>query len=677
MSNRLVLVLMIKNEEKIIERCINSVLPICDAICITDTGSTDGTIVIVNKIFSQLDIPSKLYQNDWINFGISRTTSYNNAVDFINGLKWDGNNTYALLLDADMTLNIRPSFDINTFSHNGYCVIQENNVIKYQNVRLIKLNGTWKCVGPTHEYWSGEDVQFTDTLHILDIGDGGSKTDKLPRDERLLLGGIKEDPLNGRYHFYLAQTYKDMGKPDMAIKYYEKRIEIGGWAEEIYYSYYQIANCYKDKGNTFEALVWGQRAHNYRPGRCEAILFLSKLYREKGDNLLSLHYSTLGLKLLTEKSKNSTDDILFVEKMDGKFEYEQSISNYYAHPNDKLTGLIKIVKYLNMPENIIINSELVRQNMYFYIERLANYGHIEPFAVPKMKYDDMTFNPSSTSLIRREDGNFIANVRYVNYILNDRLLYEYPNGTIVTINAIVVYDKNLKTILAGPSVLTNLQCSDPKSNIHGLEDIRIYKSSKTETNLDNNKIYYTATSKQFTPMNRIHVGEYDIISMKYQNDQIIEPPTNTNCEKNWIPIKYENQNLFIYKWHPLQIGIINEKGNKLNIIKEISTPRFFQNLRGSTSPEYYNGSCYLLTHGVKYEPETRRKYYHCLIVLNPETLEVQKYTAPFYFNDFNIEYTLGMAIIDDQMKIIFSYRDRDPKILRIDMNCFNKMYINA
>ena len=665
MTNRLVLVLMIKNEEKIIERCINSVLPICDAICITDTGSTDQTIVIVNKIFSKLNVPCKLCQEQWVNFGESRTKTYNNSVEFIKQLKWEGENTYGLLIDADMTLNISPEFNVNNLTNNGYCIIQENEVIKYHNVRLVKLNGTWKCIGPTHEYWSGENIGFTDTLHITDIGDGGAKSDKLTRDERLLLEGIKNEPLNGRYYFYLGQTYYEMGKIDLSIKYYEKRIDVGGWAEEIYYSYYQIAKCYNRLGNTFESAIWAQRAHNYRPHRCEAILFLSQLYREKSDNLLALHYSTLGLKINNEKKP---EDVLFVEKMDGKFEFEQSVSNYYAIPNDRVTGLIKIVKYLNMPNNIIINQDLVKENMHFYIERLANYGNITSLNVPKIEYEGMAFSPSSSSLVRQENGNYMVNVRYVNYILNDRLLYEYPNNTIITINAFVIYDKYLKNILSGPSVLLNIPCSEPQSNIYGLEDVRIYKKQNDK------KIYYTATSMHFTPMNRIHVGEYDAISMRYQDNKLIEPPTNTDCEKNWIPIVYENQNAFIYGWHPLKIGVINEN-NKLNIIKEISTPKFFSNFRGSSPPEYYKDSYYMIVHGVKYEPERKRKYYHCLVVLNPQTLEVIKYSVPFYFNEFTIEYNLGITIIDDYMKIIFSHRDRNPQILTIDMNCFNKLMI--
>ena len=43
-----------------------------------------------------------------------------------------------------------------------------------------------------------------DELFIRDIGDGGAKHDKFERDIRLLLDGIKEEPNNVRYYFYLA-----------------------------------------------------------------------------------------------------------------------------------------------------------------------------------------------------------------------------------------------------------------------------------------------------------------------------------------------------------------------------------------------------------------------------------------------------------------------------------------
>lgn len=55
-------------------------------------------------------------------------------------------------------------------------------------------------------------------VFIDDIGDGGSKGNKYVRDVELLTRGIAENPNNDRYHFYLANTLKDMGKMMKQLK---------------------------------------------------------------------------------------------------------------------------------------------------------------------------------------------------------------------------------------------------------------------------------------------------------------------------------------------------------------------------------------------------------------------------------------------------------------------------
>jgi len=68
-------ILMIKNEEKIIRRCIERALTIADAICISDTGSTDGTLAILKEYLPSLNIPATVFCHDWRNFGHNRTLS--------------------------------------------------------------------------------------------------------------------------------------------------------------------------------------------------------------------------------------------------------------------------------------------------------------------------------------------------------------------------------------------------------------------------------------------------------------------------------------------------------------------------------------------------------------------------------------------------------------------------
>ena len=112
---RIILICMIKNEEKIIKRCIDSVKDICDAFSITDTGSTDTTISILKDYFIENELDSNIYEDVWKDFGHNRTLSYYNALELCKTLGWNPNTTYGLLLDADMTLNAL-QFDKQTLS---------------------------------------------------------------------------------------------------------------------------------------------------------------------------------------------------------------------------------------------------------------------------------------------------------------------------------------------------------------------------------------------------------------------------------------------------------------------------------------------------------------------------------------------------------------------------------
>jgi hypothetical protein len=663
---KIILLSMIKNEEKIIQRCINSVLKICDAFCVSDTMSTDSTVEIVNKYITEhSEIPGKIYQNEWSDFGTNRTISYNNTVDFCKELGWDQELTYGLLLDADMKLIVNNSFKKKLLNQNGYKIIQDNGSIDYQNIRFIKLNETWKCTGVTHEYWDGPDSGLLEKeiIYIQDIGDGGCKNDKFERDMRLLIKGIEDEPQNGRYHFYLAQTCKDLGKFKESIKLYKRRIEIGGWDEEVWYSYYMIAKNFISLGDINKAELWANRAYEFRKSRPEPLYLLCNLFRERGQNFKAYHYYKLG------KDIPESNDALFVEKNISKYllEYENTILHYWIYDN-RLDGLKKIVDYLNKHMHYDQN---VLNNMDFYLEKIPSES-INPLLIS----DNNNYCVSSPCIIKYNNKN-IVNLRYVNYrIQSDGSYKMYDNDTfsnenfVKTRNALIYLDSNYKIITEPMFFDDNIKDIKKKEDswIKGLEDIRLIEFKK--------KIYYIAASKEYTYNDSIRMvfGEYNINNLKYENNKILIPPTETDCEKNWIPINHkDDQILFIYNWHPLQIGVLDEN-NKLNIFIKNDTPRFFKNYRGSTNIVTYNNQLWMITHGVKYV--TPRKYYHQFVILDKETYKPIKYTVPFYFKNYKIEYCVGLLIENDEAIIMFSQNDKDASMINVKINKLDNLFMN-
>ena len=670
-DKKVILISMIKNEEKIIRRCIDSVLNICDAFCVSDTMSTDNTIQIVQNYINELSLknkPGKLYQNSWSNFGSNRTISYNNTVDFCNELGWDKEFTYGLLLDADMKLVVQSGFNKETLVQNGYKIIQDNGNLDYHNTRFVRLNGTWKCVGVTHEYWDGPDLGLfnKNQIYIHDIGDGGCKDDKFQRDMKLLVKGIEDEPNNGRYHFYLAQTCKDMGKYKDAIKLYKKRIQIGGWDEEVWYSHYMIAKCWLALGNIPKTEMWANKAYEYRKSRAEPIYMLCNLFRDKGQNFKSHHYYKLGKSI-----RGGEHDSLFVEKAVYKylFDYELTINHFWLFPYDKVDGLKHIINYLN---NYNHSESNVYSNIDHYVERLINLGSFKLLDQPILD----NYCASSPSIIEY-NNKLLVNLRYVNYrIQPDGSYMMYDNNTfnhannVKTKNALIYLDKEYNAV-TNPLLFDNTITDIPKLDvgIKGLEDLRLFTFK--------DKVYYTATTREYSykqDTNRICMGEYDINNLKYLNNKVLYPPTETTCEKNWIPINHKNEKiLFIYNWHPLQIGELDD-ANKLNIKIIHNTPSFFKNYRGSTGLSEYNNQLWCITHGVKYS--TPRKYYHQFVALDKDTYKPIKYSIPFYFDQYKIEYTVGLLIKDDEVIILFSQNDKDPGILSIKINKLNKYMIN-
>lgn len=141
------LCMIVKNEEKVIKRCLDSVVDLVEDIVIVDTGSTDSTIEIIKEYENV-----RLFYFEWNNsFADARNFAASHALG-----EW------ILVLDADEFLeatnaravieDLKNSKDdvyainiVNFVGDNG------NRIVENKHVRLYKNSGTYEYTRAIHE----------------------------------------------------------------------------------------------------------------------------------------------------------------------------------------------------------------------------------------------------------------------------------------------------------------------------------------------------------------------------------------------------------------------------------------------------------------------------------------------------------------------------------------------
>lgn len=660
--------MIVKNESKIITRLLESVLPVIDCYCICDTGSTDNTVDLIQEFFNNKNINGKIVNEPFKNFAHNRNFALQACL---------GMSDYVLFLDADMILKVN-NFDKRSLLKNDYFyLLQGTESFYYQNTRIVKNNGLFNYVCVTHEYINTPPNSTSsqidkDKLFILDIGDGGSKNDKFDRDIRLLTEAIELDPKNDRYHFYLGNSYHDCGKFEEAISTYQKRINLGGWEQEVWYSHYRIGLCYKNLNKMEEAICAWMNAYNFSQLRVENLYEIIHYYRNSSKHKLAELFYNMANNIL---SKNlNRDSFLFLHNdiYTYKIDYEYTIFAFY---NNVKNISDQIIKVLNNSRDSSVNSNLIT-NFKFYKNVLSASKKITLSNVIKINVnnEEIDFNSSSSCLIKSKDNQYIMNMRYVNYYINNVGQYLNIDKHIITYNKYIELNNFLS--------ITNEKLFESKYDGRryiGIEDVRIFNDIET------NELLFIGTGFHNDSQIGIVNGKYDTNKNILESNELKTSFSKSTCEKNWVYVDYKNSTHIIYNWHPLQICKFNPENNLVDLIEKKEMPLIFSHARGSTCGYKYTkqkvlsddhislnveeSEIWFILHIVSYEDP--RHYYHIFAVFD-NSMNLLRYSAPFKFEGEPIEYCLSLVVEDDRVLINYSNWDRTTTI-----GIYDKKYIDS
>lgn len=122
--------------------------------------------------------------------------------------------------------------------------------ITFQKILLAKNEPHWEWQGILHETLvssktvQGEMLEGIVNQYNVNPGSRSSDPKKWSKDIIVLEEELKRDPSQGRYLFYLAQTYAVSGQLDKALECYQRRVSLGQKIErdkeELFWSLYSI-----------------------------------------------------------------------------------------------------------------------------------------------------------------------------------------------------------------------------------------------------------------------------------------------------------------------------------------------------------------------------------------------------------------------------------------------------
>ena len=248
---------IVRDEEKVIERFLTNNRFSFDHIDIVDTGSSDRTIELAEAFFRKYDVSGLIHHFTWIDdFGAARTyaleMSRRQQCEFITFLDADEEvimaDTRKVLANEAERERLRYLLRINC---KGPCQLTTFVGGNLQWWRFYAVNADDRDVywrGSRHEYLTNSSHPHVVNVPVFGVFARRDQS-RLSRSPDALLNDIaalERDAAKGedlhRTLYYIGQSYEQAGIKVKALDAYRKRAALkGGWDQELFYAQYRVA----------------------------------------------------------------------------------------------------------------------------------------------------------------------------------------------------------------------------------------------------------------------------------------------------------------------------------------------------------------------------------------------------------------------------------------------------
>ena len=278
------LCMIVKDEEKVLDKCLSSIVDIVDEIIIVDTGSKDKTIEISKKY------THKIYNFKWIgDFSKARNYSLSKATcDYI---LWLDADDYLDEDSIDKLTNLKKS--LNDKIDMYYFLYEFNKEYEpFYRERLFKNNGKYNFVGKIHE--AIKPIGALSYENII-IKQQEKEIVDVSRNLRIYQKMDKSEFSERDYYYYGKELYRNK-KYKKAIVYLKKFLSFKNiYNEDAIDACYTLYLIYIITSNNINTIEYLFKSFYYDLPRANILCELGNFYLNNNEVDKAIYYFNLAL----------------------------------------------------------------------------------------------------------------------------------------------------------------------------------------------------------------------------------------------------------------------------------------------------------------------------------------------------------------------------------------------